>query len=204
MIRLSSYLKNVAGAFILAATLICTLTFTSGCISSGQNTPGTNPTTISQISDKLQVNDLVTIAISGVPKPPPIHAERIKEDGTLTLPLIGTYQALNKTQSEIQTELTELYGKYYTGHVVTVASEGRYIYINGEVRMPGKAIYVPGMTFLRAIAVAGGYSTFASRTRVRVTHADGTSKVVNGRSIERNPSKDFPILPGDYIEVPKR
>ena len=106
MIRLSSYLKNVAGAFILAATLICTLTFTSGCISSGQNTPGTNPTTISQISDKLQVNDLVTIAISGVPKPPPIHAERIKEDGTLTLPLIGTYQALNKTQSEIQTELT--------------------------------------------------------------------------------------------------
>jgi hypothetical protein len=40
---------------------------------------------------------------------------------------------------------------------------------------------------------------------VRVTSADGKySRRVYARDIEKDSSKDFPIMPGDIIDVPKR
>ena len=169
----------------------------------------TDPTTIpasgaESVSDKLQVNDLVTVAVSGVGRSSGTQSARISEDGTIKLMLIGDYQAAGKTISQIQDELTEAYSKYYTEFVITVSSEARFFYITGEVRMPGKSVYTPGLTFTRAIAIAGGYSTFASRTKVRVTNADGKTRKVNANKIEKDPSKDFLILPGDIITVPKR
>ncbi len=169
----------------------------------------TDPTTIpasgaESVSDKLQVNDLVTVAVSGVGRSSGTQSARISEDGTIKLMLIGDYQAAGKTISQIQDELTEAYSKYYTEFVITVSSEARFFYITGEVRMPGKSVYTPGLTFTRAIAIAGGYSTFASRSKVRVTNADGKTRKVNANKIEKDPSKDFLILPGDIITVPKR
>ena len=169
----------------------------------------TDPTTIpasgaESVSDKLQVNDLVTVAVSGVGRSSGTQSARISEDGTIKLMLIGDYQAAGKTISQIQDELTQAYSKYYTEFVITVSSEARFFYITGEVRMPGKSVYTPGLTFTRAIAIAGGYSTFASRSKVRVTNADGKTRKVNANKIEKDPSKDFLILPGDIITVPKR
>lgn len=155
------------------------------------------------MTDRFQTNDLVVVQISNIPNAQPAHEERIKDDGTLTLPLVGSYIAVGKTQSEVQSELTELYGKYYKNHVVIVSSEARYFYVTGEVKIPGDKRYVPNMTFLRAIASAGGYSTFAANT-VRVTNAKGEMREVNAKKIRKNPALDFPIWPGDVIDVPKR
>ena len=191
---------------------MCTIVFSlaTGCTTT-DNGGGktTDPTTIpatgaESVSDKLQVNDLITIAISGVGRSSGTQSARISEDGTIKLMLIGDYQAAGKTISQIQDELTQAYSKYYTEFVITVSSEARFFYITGEVRMPGKSVYTPGLTFTRAIAIAGGYSTFASRSKVRVTNADGKTRKVNANKIEKDPSKDFLILPGDIITVPKR
>lgn len=188
--------------FLTLLIAVSLLSGWSGC--TPEPPPPTLPPSAMQ-TDTLQVNDVVTVLISNIPRQPEPHLERIREDGTITLPHIGQYEAAGKTQSQIQKELTELYSKYYRGHVVTVSSEARYFYVTGEVKMPGKAAYIPSMTFSRAIAVTGGYSTFAAKTRVRVTSADGKySRRVNAREIERDSSKDFPIMPGDIIDVPKR
>ena len=200
--------RFIRKGFLFLALLAVAAGLRSGCETTNSrqgNSVPTLPPEALQPVDTLQANDVVTVMISNIPKPPNPHQERIREDGTITLPMIGQYEALGKTQSQIQKELTDLYGKYFRGHVVTVSSEARYFYVTGEVKMPGKAAYIPSMTFSRAIAVAGGYSTFASKKRVRVTSADGTrSRRVNAREIERDSSKDFPIMPGDIIDVPKR
>ena len=189
-------------AIVFSLATGCTTTDNGG----GKTTdPTTIPTTGAEsVSDKLQVNDLITIAISGVGRSSGTQSARISEDGTIKLMLIGDYQAAGKTISQIQDELTQAYSKYYTEFVITVSSEARFFYITGEVRMPGKSVYTPGLTFTRAIAIAGGYSTFASRSKVRVTNADGKTRKVNANKIEKDPSKDFLILPGDIITVPKR
>lgn len=199
-------LKLIRKGLVFLTLLVAAVSLLSGCIPlSSDNERVALPPSVLQATDTFQANDVVTVIISNIPKPPGPHQERIREDGTITLPHVGQYQAQGKTQSLVQKELTELYGKYYRGHVVTVSSEARYFYVTGEVKMPGKAAYIPSMTFSRAIAVAGGYSTFASKTRVRVTSADGKySRRVNARDIERDSSKDFPIMPGDIIDVPKR
>lgn len=208
MIINSKLFKKAAILFGMCAIVFCMAT---GCTHdpavNGSKT--TDPTTIpvsgaESVSDKLQVNDLITIAISGVGRSSGTQSARISEDGTIKLMLIGDYQAAGKTISQIQDELTQAYSKYYTEFVITVSSEARFFYITGEVRMPGKSVYTPGLTFTRAIAIAGGYSTFASRTKVRVTNADGKTRKVNANKIEKDPSKDFLILPGDIITVPKR
>lgn len=194
------FLKKLTVSTVGLLCMICLLTGSS-CTS--EKTTVTTPPVV-ELSDRFQTNDLISMAISNIPTPPPIHQERIKDDGTLTLPLVGQYVAVGKTQSEVQAELTALYSKYYKGHVIVVSSEARYFYVTGEVKIPGDKRYVPNMTFLRAIAAAGGYSTFAS-SKVRVTSADGQSREVNARKIRNNPTKlDFPIWPGDVIDVPKR
>ena len=207
MIINSKLFKKAAILFGMCAIVFCVAT---GCTHNhAGNGKITDPTTIpasgaESVSDKLQVNDLITIAISGVGRSSGTQSARISEDGTIKLMLIGDYQAAGKTISQIQDELTQAYSKYYTEFVITVSSEARFFYITGEVRMPGKSVYTPGLTFTRAIAIAGGYSTFASRTKVRVTNADGKTRKVNANKIEKDPSKDFLILPGDIITVPKR
>jgi polysaccharide export outer membrane protein len=209
MIINSKLFKKAAILFGMCAIVFCMATGCTPDRAVNGNGKTTDPTTIpasgaESVSDKLQVNDLITIAISGVGRSSGTQSARISEDGTIKLMLIGDYQAAGKTISQIQDELTQAYSKYYTEFVITVSSEARFFYITGEVRMPGKSVYTPGLTFTRAIAIAGGYSTFASRTKVRVTNADGKTRKVNANKIEKDPSKDFLILPGDIITVPKR
>src|SRR5688572_7487666 len=64
-------------------------------------------------SEVLRVGELVVVKFSGISDPPPTHEERIKEDGTITLPIIGAVTATNKSPGDLQKVLTESYRKYY-------------------------------------------------------------------------------------------
>jgi polysaccharide export outer membrane protein len=74
----------------------------------------------------------------------------------------------------------------------------RPFYIFGEVNNPGSYAYVNGMTVVNAIAMAGGFTYRAKKSRVEITRANDPSKTPK----EGNP--DTPVLPGDVIEVPER
>jgi polysaccharide export outer membrane protein len=54
------------------------------------------------------------------------------------------------------------------------------------------------MTVVNAIAMAGGFTYRAKKSRVEITRANDPSKTPK----EGNP--DTPVLPGDVIEVPER
>jgi hypothetical protein len=79
-------------------------------------------------------------------------------------------------------------------------SQPPYIYISGEVRIPGKFAWTNGMTLQDAITSAHGFSDFARR-RLRVNHSDGSAdiyKLDSKRHLTNNP----PVLPGDMIYSP--
>src|SRR6185503_5875067 len=93
---------------------------------------------------RFQVGDPLNITFSGTTDQILPHDERIKEDGTITLPLIGAVKAVDKSPGELQTEIHDRYvPKYYVRLTVTVkyvAQELSYSVL-GEVRGPGPKPY---------------------------------------------------------------
>lgn len=155
----------------------------------------------------FNVGDLVIVNFSGlsdtVLQP---HEERIKEDGTITLPQIGPVKAVGKTTGELQKEIRSKYvdGKYFKADLnVTVKGQERYFFVSGEVNRASSYVWSEGMTVLKAIASAGGFNDFADRTEVTVTRADGRQVVINCKKAQRDPKLDLPVYPGDNINVPR-
>jgi polysaccharide export outer membrane protein len=117
---------------------------------------------------------------------------------------IGQVKAVDKTPSQLQREIHDLYvPRYYTGLNVIVIGEMKYFYVDGEVRAPNKYEYHSDMTVVKAISVAGGFTDFAKKTKVQVTHA-GNKRVVNVPAAIDNPALDVPVYPGDTVHVPRR
>ena len=80
-------------------------------------------------------------------------------------------------------------------------SQPPYIYISGEVRIPGKFAWTNGMTLQDAITAAHGFSDFANR-RLRVNHSDGSVDIYKLDS-KRRLTNDPPVFAGDMIYSPR-
>jgi polysaccharide export outer membrane protein len=155
----------------------------------------------------FQIGDMVLVTFSGVETPPPPHTERIKEDGDITLPLIGAVKAVGKTSGELQKEIHGLYvPKYYVRLTVTVIqSTEQLFYVTGEVRIPGPKQYsATGVTVTQAISAAGGPTEFARRSRVQLTRSNGAKEQINYDKALRDPKLDLKVFPGDSIHIPRR
>ena len=156
-------------------------------------------------SDRFAVGDLVRVIFSGITDPIQPHEERIKEDGTITLPLIGAIKADGKTPGELQKAITSAYvPDYYKRLTVTVTSDRRVYYVGGQVRQPGRQEYIGTTTVTKAIQSASDFNDFADRRNVVLTRADGKKFTVNCLKAAKDPALDLPVFPGDKIEVPLR
>src|SRR5207249_2340890 len=93
------------------------------------------------------------------------------------------------------------------GDIVAVGEKDVF-YIRGEVTKPGAYLLENGMTVLKAISLAGGFTQFANRKQVDILRAGGSgvqAKVtVNLKAIEEGKKEDLPIHPDDTIIVPRR
>jgi polysaccharide biosynthesis/export protein VpsN len=128
----------------------------------------------------------------------------IADDGTISLPYIGTVQAAGKTPGELQRIITRLYvPQYYVRLAVTVTAINRVYYVGGEVTRPGPEEYLGQTTVTKAIQAAGDFTVFASHT-VSLTRSDGTRLQVNVDKALRDSDTDLPVFPGDQIHVPRR
>ena len=74
----------------------------------------------------------------------------------------------------------------------------RPFYILGEVKAPKSYPYVDGMTYLNAVAIAGGYTYRAKKDHVVVTRMNDPQK----RELTLN--MDEKVMPGDVIHVEER
>jgi polysaccharide export outer membrane protein len=135
---------------------------------------------------------------------PPV-VQTVREDGTITMPLIGSVQAVGKTSGELEKEIHDAYvPKYHPELTVTVKGEAGFFFVDGEVNQRGQKEYTgPQMTIVKAITAAGGFTDFANEKRVRLTRGKQT-QIINVKKAIDDPKYDVPILPGDKIRVPRR
>lgn len=176
----------------------------------GTGTPSTDTTSTDTTSTDLtaarfHVGDTVTVDFSGTADPILEHVEPIKEDGTITLPYIGPVRALGRTAGELQNDIHDLYvPKYYVRLTITVSSPQRVFYVGGEVKQPGRQLYIGETTVTKAIQAAGDFTDFANRSKVWLIRSTGDRIKVNCNKALQDPSLDPPVYPGDQIQVPRR
>ncbi len=193
-------LRKTASHWMFALGVVC-IALLSGC----QTGPKYSDVS-SDIGTALHIGDVVTVSATAFSGDKVIadQTERIGEDGTISLLYIGRVTAAGKTPNQLQKEIQDLYvPKYYTGLNVIVIGEMKYFYVDGDVRAPNKYEYHSDMTVVKAISVAGGFTDFANKRKVQITHA-GHKQTINVTKAIDNPSLDIPVYPGDKIWVPRR
>ena len=153
----------------------------------------------------LRVQDMVTIEWFDTPSPIPQFKERIREDGKLILPLNVTVQAAGRTTAQLQDDIRSAYvPKYYHHLTISVKTDERVYFVGGEVRVPNRQFYQEGITVLRAVDTAGGFSDFANRKNIELRRSNGEIIKVDWKKAMKNPKLDPVVYPNDQIIVHKR
>jgi protein involved in polysaccharide export with SLBB domain len=178
--------------------------FLTGCSSTPPTTLPSGGTQPEASVARFHSGETVSIIYSGTPDPILQHDEQIKDDGTITLPLIGAVKAEGKTGGELQTEIHDLYvPKYYVRLNVVVKPGDLIYYVRGEVKQPGREIYVGETTVTKAITSAGDFTDYASHN-VKLIRANGQVIKVDVDEALKDPTLDPSVFPGDQVVVPRR
>ena len=124
----------------------------------------------------------------------------IRPDGTITMPLIGDLQALDKTPSELKAAIAEKLAKFYKESLeITVAVTNWASYrftVSGEVNNPGIIDSARYITVAEAIAMAGGLTRFAKKNKMVLVRTDPKTG-----EIRRIPLAYDPIVKGERLDM---
>jgi protein involved in polysaccharide export with SLBB domain len=172
------------------------------------NTNGpVGPATGNDSLDALHVGDTLTVEFSDMPLSITPREERIREDGTITLLEQKSFVAAGKTRGQLEKEIHDWYvPRFYLKMTVSIRQlkDTQFYYVRGEVRIPGRQVYISRITVLKAIGSAGDFTDFARKSEVQLTRADGRKITINAKKALKNPSLDLEIFPGDTVFVPRR
>jgi polysaccharide export outer membrane protein len=185
--------KNMRIVFVFALALFLSA-YLSACAGSG---PAVRE--VETPADyTLGISDKVTITVYG-------HDDlsgdfSVEPSGIISFPLLRDVPASGLSARELEVSITQALSKGYIidPRVSVELSEFRKIYVLGEVQSPGQYEYIPNMTLLQAIAVAGGYTYRASENRGDITrHVKGAIKTF---SVDNKTM----LKPGDTIVINRR
>ncbi len=123
----------------------------------------------------------------------------IDATGAISARLIGRLQVKDLTVSEVEQLLIDHYrsrGYFRNPRISIELINLRPFFILGEVEKRGSYPYVNGLTVAQAVAIAGGYTYRASRTRITIQRF--------GAAAEAPAKENDPVNPGDIVRVPER
>lgn len=134
----------------------------------------------------------------------------VSSAGMITMPLLGEVPAAGLTTQQLTRSLTERLSAYVRDPNVTVRiadPKSRIFYVNGEVTHPGAFALHSGEVLSQAIAEAGGLTSFADPSAIRVIRRNGSQlhqMTVDYRVVQNgvNPGADLPLESGDTVMVP--
>jgi polysaccharide export outer membrane protein len=140
-----------------------------------------------------------------------LQSVEVRLDGKISVPLLDDVQAAGKTPMQLKADITERLREFVTAPQVTVVVlrvGGRNVYVLGEVVREGAIPIQPQMRVIDALTIAGGVSTFAGKSRIKVIRQAGPTPAefifdydafVDGTNVAQN----ILLLPGDQIVVPE-
>jgi protein involved in polysaccharide export with SLBB domain len=198
---------------ILFVTLLCTGLALSAQLLQAQNVSNA-PRAVAvgaaaaslQTGVALRVGDQVAIKIANVPQDDAAQFDggyTLDENGNINLPYIGLVKAAGIPPSQVQTLIQSKLisaGIYTNPTIVLETPQGsRYVSVSGQVRAPSRIPFTSDLTLMTAIEAAGGKSDFGG-DKIRLVHG-GKVQMFSYRRLEKDPSKDVSISPGDQIEI---
>jgi polysaccharide export outer membrane protein len=139
----------------------------------------------------------------------------VRPDGKISLPLIGDVQASGLSALQVSAKIAARLTEFKENPNVSVSIKevnSYFIYVLGEVLKPGKYPLKSYATVLQGVSQAGGFTNFASKSRMAVirvvTNSDGEQRqiripvpydeLVSGKGAIEN----FVLKSGDTIVVP--
>lgn len=145
---------------------------------------------------RLGAGDVISVSVVGEDD---LKREKVRlnDAGTIQFPVLGEIRIKGMTIGELEQHVTSgLKGRYLVNPKVVVnIDEYRPFFINGEVYKPGGYPYVPGLTVLKAVTLAGGFKDRASKSKMFVVR-DGDSN-----HARQKVEMDSAIYPGDIVTI---
>jgi polysaccharide biosynthesis/export protein len=157
-------------------------------------------------SDVIRAGDTVTVSFLDIPQAEPEKEKefQIRGDGTINMPQIGPVKAVGKKFGELEAELQKVYvPRFYNRLTLIIKPKERFYSVGGQVKQPGRQVYLGETTVIRAIISAGDFNEFANPKKVEIVRATGEREIVNCNKAREHPKLDRPICPGDSIYVPR-
>ena len=158
----------------------------------------------------LGPGDVFELHIVGEEKLPTTFT--VAPNGTVDLPYVKRVQALGlepqQLAAQVWTKLVE--NQILVDPSVSISLKdlnSKRIEILGEVQKPGSLPMVSGMTLLRAISLAGGFSAMANRSRIMIRRRVGTGTKAAAVSVEDIMANRIPdplLQAGDSINIDQR
>lgn len=147
---------------------------------------------------RLDSGDQLRVSVFSLPDLPASYT--INDSGWISMPLVGAIPARGKTTDELEDKIEEDLAKGLVRNpsVSVQVERFRPFYILGEVKQPGQYPYVPGITVLSAVSIAGGYTFRAETDYVSITRRKEEG------AIEGRAPRQAIVLPGDTIYVFER
>ena len=134
----------------------------------------------------------------------------VRPDGKITLPLMGDLKAAGLTPLELRgkiiTKLKE-FGETPEATIIVKEVNSYAVYVVGEVKRPGRFQLNRRTTIIQAIAMAGGFTNFASINKIILL------RKVEGKDVEQRATikikdiisgkkRNVWLQPGDTLIVP--
>lgn len=172
--------------------------------------PGQSPATAGAPSAndyRIGPEDLLDIAVwnnAALSRTTPV-----RPDGKISLPLLNDIDAAGLTPMQLRDVIAKKLVDYMPNPEVSVIVRevNRFkVSVLGEVRKPGRFDFKSKATVLDAIALAGGLSDFAARSRIVILRQDGAATkripVNYNKIISSSSEDDLYLQPGDVVVVP--
>jgi protein involved in polysaccharide export with SLBB domain len=121
-------------------------------------------------------------------------------NGSVSIPLAGTIDITGRTKAEAEQLLrNKLRSEYLKDPKVTVEIINfRPFYLIGQIEKPGEYPYKNSLNLISALAIGGGPTYRASKSKAYIQHGGA------GPFEEVPLSPSVPVYPGDVIRVPER
>lgn len=153
--------------------------------------------------DRIAVGDVIRVMYEASVPIAPTEIQ-VPETGLVTIHMGEQVQVADKMAADVSKEIRDLFTvkkQMYKRLSVNVQVLGRTVSVGGEVRTTGSFAFEGGMTVLKAINRAGGFTEYADRRKVRITRVNGQQIMVDCKMALKKPDLDVPLYPGDRIEV---
>lgn len=150
------------------------------------------------VSYMLNTGDHVQVTVF---EEPDLSIDAVLDDtGAISFPLLGEIMVRGLTLRELETNITEsLRGRFLINPQVNVSiKEYRPFFVRGEVVSPGGFPFKPGLTVEKAVSIAGGFTSRASKSKFYIISDDiGEGDTEKGKPAQLNSR----IRPGDVINI---